>query len=104
MEGTVAVCGEIMHGKTSAIHHDALGVFRKNPDQFLAARYHSLVGTVDTLSSCLTVTAKTSKGLIMGACHKLFRVEGVQFHPESILSEHGYKLLHNFLVDNRAVV
>lgn len=76
MEGTVAVCGEIMHGKTSAIHHDALGVFREIPDQFQAVRYHSLVGTVDTLPSCLTVTAKTSNGLIMGVRHKSFRVEG----------------------------
>jgi anthranilate synthase/aminodeoxychorismate synthase-like glutamine amidotransferase len=65
----------------------------------------SLVGTVDTLPSCLTVTAKSSNGLIMGVCHKSFRVSrGVQFHPESILSEHGYELLHNSLVDNCVVV
>ena len=99
------MCGEIMHGKTSAIHHDALGVFREIPDQIQAVRYHSLVGTVDTLPSCLTVTAKTSNGLIMGVRHKSFRVSrGVQFHPESILSEHGYELLHNSLVDNCVVV
>jgi anthranilate/para-aminobenzoate synthase component II len=63
-------------GKTSAIHHDALGGFREIPDQFLAVRYHSLVGTVDTLPSCLTVTTKTSNGLIMGVRHKSFRVKG----------------------------
>ena len=86
-----------MHGKTSAIRHDGAGVFRGLPDPFTAIRYHSLAVERETLPGCLEVTAWTDDGEIMGLRHREWRVEGVQFHPESILSEHGHALLANFL-------
>ena len=95
--GTVDVAGEIMHGKTSLIHHDGKGVFQGLPNPFEAIRYHSLVVYPEGLPDFLEVTARTDKGLIMGLRHKELPVEGVQFHPESILTVVGHDLLRNFL-------
>ena len=86
-----------MHGKTSNIHHSNEGVFTGLPNPFLATRYHSLVVDRQQLPLCLKVTAKTVEGEIMGLRHREFPIEGVQFHPESILCRDGYKLLSNFL-------
>ena len=86
-----------MHGKTSPIHHCASGAFYGLPDPFTATRYHSLVMERDSLPETLEITAWTDDGEIMGVRHKSLPVEGVQFHPESILSEHGHALLKNFL-------
>jgi anthranilate synthase component 2 len=86
-----------MHGKTSAIHHDGRGVFRGLPDAFTATRYHSLAIERASLPGCLEVSAWSDDGEIMGVRHKELAVEGVQFHPESILTEHGHQLLKNFL-------
>jgi anthranilate synthase/aminodeoxychorismate synthase-like glutamine amidotransferase len=86
-----------MHGKTSAIAHDARGVFRDVPSPFSATRYHSLAVAVETVPSELEISASTDDGEIMGLRHRVFRVEGVQFHPESILTEHGKTILRNFL-------
>jgi anthranilate synthase component 2 len=86
-----------MHGKTSLIFHDGAGVFRGLPNPFTAIRYHSLVIERETLPDCLEITAWTEDGEIMGVRHKTLPIEGVQFHPESILTEHGHTLLGNFL-------
>jgi anthranilate synthase component 2 len=86
-----------MHGKLSRIHHTGNSVFRGLEDGFLATRYHSLVVDRATLPDMLEITAETEDGVIMGLAHKRFAVHGVQFHPESIASEHGHKLLRNFL-------
>ncbi len=86
-----------MHGKTSMIHHTGEGVFAGLPSPFEATRYHSLVIERESLPKCLAITAWTEDGEIMGVRHKEFAVEGVQFHPESILTEHGHALLANFL-------
>ncbi len=86
-----------VHGKTSRIMHDKRGIFQGLPQSFAATRYHSLVIQEESLPDCLEVTAKTDDGVIMAVSHKTLRVEGVQFHPESILSEHGHDLLKNFL-------
>lgn len=94
---TVDRAGEIRHGKTSLIHHDGKGVFRGLPDPFEAIRYHSLVIYTETLPVDLEVTAKTDNGLIMGVRHRRFPIEGVQFHPESIMTAVGKDLLKNFL-------
>lgn len=99
--GKVIRAKEVMHGKTSPIHHNAAGVFRNLAGPFTATRYHSLVVEQDSLPECLEVTAWTEADgqidEIMGLRHREFAVEGVQFHPESILSEHGHALLQNFL-------
>jgi len=86
-----------MHGKLSRIHHTGESVFRGLEDGFLATRYHSLVIDRATLPAALTITAETDDGVIMGVAHKTHPVHGVQFHPESIASEHGHALLKNFL-------
>jgi anthranilate synthase component 2 len=86
-----------MHGKTSLIQHEGAGVFRGLPQPFTATRYHSLVIERSSLPECLEVTAWTEDGEIMGVRHKTLAVEGVQFHPESILTEHGHQMLKNFL-------
>jgi anthranilate synthase component II len=86
-----------VHGKTSAIHHDGRTVYRGLPNPFPATRYHSLIIEPDGLPSCLEVTARTHEGTIMGVRHRDLVVEGVQFHPESILTEVGHDLLANFL-------
>jgi anthranilate synthase / indole-3-glycerol phosphate synthase / phosphoribosylanthranilate isomerase len=95
--GTVTGAGEIKHGKLSAIEHDGKGVFAGLPESFNACRYHSLAGTNDTLPADLEVTARSESGIIMGVRHRQYTVEGVQFHPESIATEHGKDLLRNFL-------
>ena len=86
-----------MHGKLSPVHHTNLGVFAGLPNPFTATRYHSLAIRRDTLPDCLEVTAWTDDGEIMGVRHKTLAVQGVQFHPESIMTEHGHALLDNFL-------
>jgi anthranilate synthase component 2 len=95
--GIVAQAKQIMHGKSSLIHHDQRGVFAGLPDPFSAIRYHSLVIRREHLPDCLEVTAWTDDGEIMGVRHKQFAVEGVQFHPESFMTEHGKEILRNFL-------
>jgi anthranilate synthase component II len=95
--GKVVRAPHPVHGKTSPIHHTSHGVFSGLPSPFNATRYHSLVVERATLPDCLKVTAKTEDGLIMGLEHKTLPLHGVQFHPESIASEHGHDLLRNFL-------
>ena len=95
--GKVIRAKEVMHGKTSAIEHTGAGVFRDLPSPYTVIRYHSLAIERESLPDCLEVTAWTADGEIMGVRHKDFQIEGVQFHPESILSEHGHALLKNFL-------
>jgi|TARA_B100001245_G_scaffold214942_2_gene181773 anthranilate synthase/aminodeoxychorismate synthase-like glutamine amidotransferase len=95
--GVVESAGEIMHGKTSMVHHDGKGVFKGLPNPFEAIRYHSLAVNRDNLPSILEVTAWTDNGIIMGLRHKTLPVEGIQFHPESIMTEVGHDLLRNFL-------
>jgi anthranilate synthase component 2 len=95
--GNVIRAKQVMHGKTSLIAHTGVGVFKDLPSPFTVIRYHSLAIERSSLPSCLEVTAWTDDGEIMGVRHKEFDIEGVQFHPESILSEHGHKLLQNFL-------
>ena len=100
--GNIIRAPRVMHGKTSQIHHNGQGVFEGLPNPFVATRYHSLVVDPDSLPDCLEVTAwtETEEGereAIMGLRHRELDVEGVQFHPESILSEHGHDLLNNFL-------
>jgi anthranilate synthase/aminodeoxychorismate synthase-like glutamine amidotransferase len=93
----VVHAGRVVHGKTSAIRHTGLGVFRGLPSPFLATRYHSLAIRRATLPACLEVTAESEDGEIMGVRHRELALEGVQFHPESFLTEHGHALLKNFL-------
>lgn len=100
--GKVVRCHEIVHGKMGTMHHAGKGVFRGLPSPFLATRYHSLVVERDSLPDCLEVTAWLDDGTIMGLRHKDRLIEGVQFHPESIASEHGHKLLRNFLDEAKA--
>ena len=104
--GKVVRAAQIMHGKTSPIHHTGKGVFAGLPNPFTATRYHSLVVEKDSLPKSLEMTAWTqnadgSVDEIMGLRHRTLAVEGVQFHPESILTEHGHELLRNFLVEQR---
>ena len=86
-----------MHGKLSEISHNGEGVFKGLPNPFSATRYHSLVVERDSLPDCLEVSAETDDGVIMGIAHRELPIHGVQFHPESIASEHGHALLRNFL-------
>ncbi len=95
--GNVVRAPYLMHGKTSAIHHDGREIFHALPQDFTATRYHSLIVRRESLPDELEISAETADGLIMGLRHKRFAVEGVQFHPESILTEVGRKLLGNFL-------
>ena len=88
---------ELMHGKTSLIHHTGEGVFNNLPNPFTATRYHSLVADEQTLPEALQITARTEDQQIMGVLHKTMLLEGVQFHPESIATEHGHEMLKNFL-------
>jgi len=87
----------VMHGKTSVIHHDRRGVFEGLPEHFKVMRYHSLAIDRATLPGCLEISAWTDDGEIMGVRHREFLIEGVQFHPESLASEHGHAMLRNFL-------
>ncbi len=95
--GKVVRCHEIVHGKMGTMHHSGQGMFRGLPSPFLATRYHSLIVDRATLPDCLEVTAWLDDGTIMGLRHKTLPIEGVQFHPESIASEHGHQMLRNFL-------
>ena len=95
--GKIVHAKQLMHGKTSPIFHKGVGMFRGLPNPFTATRYHSLVIERESLPDCLEITAWTEDGEIMGVRHKTLAVEGLQFHPESILTEHGHKLLENFL-------
>jgi len=95
--GDVVRAENLMHGKTSEIHHTGKGVFAGLPSPFTATRYHSLIVKRETLPDCLEITAETAEGEIMGLRHREYPVEGVQFHPESIMTEHGKTILRNFL-------
>lgn len=95
--GDVIRCHEIVHGKMGTMHHDGKGVFAGLPNPFQATRYHSLVVDRTTLPDCLEVRATLADGTIMGLQHRELPIQGVQFHPESIASEHGHALLQNFV-------
>ncbi|HXQ25364.1 MAG TPA: aminodeoxychorismate/anthranilate synthase component II [Candidatus Acidoferrales bacterium] len=95
--GNVIRAPQVMHGKTSAIHHDGKTIFRGLPQDFQATRYHSLIVERESLPEVLEISAETADGTIMGLRHKKFKVEGVQFHPESVLTDAGFKLLENFV-------
>ena len=95
--GRIVRSREVMHGKTSPVEHTSVGVFRGLPSPYTVTRYHSLAIERASLPDCLEVTAWTADGEIMGVRHREFAIEGVQFHPESILTEHGHALLKNFL-------
>jgi anthranilate synthase/aminodeoxychorismate synthase-like glutamine amidotransferase len=95
--GSVVRAGRLMHGKTSPIEHDGRTVFQGLPSPFQATRYHSLIVERRDLPACLEVSAETAQGEIMGLRHRDLPVEGVQFHPESILTEHGMQLIQNWL-------
>ncbi|MFL2784199.1 MAG: anthranilate synthase component II [Dehalococcoidia bacterium] len=96
--GIVGKAGEIMHGKTSLIHHDGEGVFSGIPSPFEAIRYHSLVVYKEDLPDELEVTAWTESGIVMGLRHKEYDIQGIQFHPESIMTQYGKEILGNFLI------
>jgi para-aminobenzoate synthetase component 2 len=95
--GDVIRAEKLMHGKTSSIFHGGKSVFKGLPSPFTATRYHSLIVKRETLPDCLEITAETEDGVIMGLRHKELEIHGVQFHPESILTEHGKQMLQNFL-------
>ncbi len=95
--GVVERAPEIMHGKTSMVHHDGKGLYEGLPNPFEAIRYHSLMVNPDTLPDFLEVTSRTEDGIVMGVRHKSLPVEGVQFHPESIMTKVGHDLLRNYL-------
>jgi len=98
--GNIVRAPALMHGKTSMIEHQSEGIFSELPSPFQATRYHSLVVDESTLPECFVVTARADDGQIMGIAHRDDPVVGVQFHPESILTQYGHKLLHNFLQQN----
>ena len=98
--GNIVRAPTLMHGKTSMIEHQGGGIFNELPSPFQATRYHSLVVEESTLPDCFAVTARADDGQIMGIAHREDPVVGVQFHPESILTQYGHKLLHNFLQQN----
>ena len=100
--GRVVRAKRVMHGKVSRVRHDGSGVFAHLPAEFIATRYHSLVVERDTLPDCLEVTAESEDGEIMGLRHRRFPVEGVQFHPEALLTEHGHRMLQNFIEGGRS--
>ncbi|MHB1415397.1 MAG: anthranilate synthase component II [Chloroflexota bacterium] len=100
--GRIVRAAELVHGKTSLIYHSDKGVLRTLPSPFEATRYHSLIVDRETLPDCLEVTAETTDGLIMGVRHRTHPIEGVQFHPESILTVVGKDLLRNFLNEGTA--
>ena len=100
--GKVVRADRLMHGKTSPIRHNGEGVFAGMPNDFRATRYHSLLVERDSLPDCLEVTAETAEGEIMGLKHKTLAIEGVQFHPESVLTENGRRILENFVAQRKA--
>lgn len=95
--GKVVRAKQVMHGKVSRVRHDGQGVFRQIENPFVATRYHSLVVERDSLPDCLEVTAQSEDGEIMGLRHRALPVEGVQFHPEALLTDHGHRMLKNFI-------
>jgi anthranilate synthase/aminodeoxychorismate synthase-like glutamine amidotransferase len=95
--GKIIRAPRLFHGKTSEIHHDRKGVFRELPEPFTATRYHSLIVERKSLPRELSITAETDDGIIMGVRHRRYKLEGVQFHPESVLTAFGKQLLQNFL-------
>ena len=95
---TVSRAPELLHGKTSTVHHNGTGVMSNLPTPFTATRYHSLAVERDTVPDVLEVTSETDSGIIMSLKHKSLPIEGVQFHPESVLTEHGHQMLANWLV------
>jgi anthranilate synthase/aminodeoxychorismate synthase-like glutamine amidotransferase len=95
--GKVVRAKRVMHGKVSRIRHDENGIFQEIPNDFVATRYHSLVVERGTLPACLAITAESEDGEIMGLRHRGLAVEGVQFHPEALLTEHGHRMLQNFI-------
>ena len=101
--GRVVRAPVVMHGKLSRVRHDGQTLFDGLPQDFTATRYHSLIVERETLPDCLEISAETADGIIMGLRHRDFAVEGVQFHPEAILTEHGHELLRNFLCVSASV-
>ena len=99
--GKVVRAKRVMHGKVSSIGHDGKGVFNGLPNRFTATRYHSLAVERRSLPACLDVTADAEDGEIMGLRHRTLPIEGVQFHPEALLTEHGHKMLENFIKGNQ---
>jgi len=97
--GKIIHAKQLMHGKVSPVSHHNMGMFRDLPNPVTCTRYHSLVIERETLPECLKITAWTEDGEIMGVRHKTLPIEGVQFHPESILTEHGHQMLQNFLTE-----
>ena len=95
--GEVVSAPRLMHGKTSPVRHQGTGVFADLPNPFEATRYHSLIVRRESVPACLAITAETAEGEVMGLQHREFPIHGVQFHPESILTDEGMKLLKNFL-------
>ena len=100
--GRVVRAARVMHGKLSRVRHRGAGVFARLPGEFSATRYHSLVVAREGLPDCLEVTAESEDGEIMGLRHREFAVEGVQFHPEALLTEHGHRMLQNFIEGGRS--
>ncbi|AOZ92791.1 aminodeoxychorismate/anthranilate synthase component II [Paenibacillus crassostreae] len=100
--GNVVRAERLMHGKTSPIHHHGTSVFEGLPSPFTATRYHSLLVERESLPDCLEITAETAEGEIMGLRHKEYAIEGVQFHPESIITDYGHQMLRNFLEQSTA--
>ena len=100
--GKVVRAKQVMHGKVSRIAHDGKGVFNSISQGFTATRYHSLVVERDSLPACLEISAESEDGEIMGLRHRKLAVEGVQFHPEALLTEHGHKMLENFIRGGRS--
>ena len=96
---TVSQAPELLHGKTSLVHHKAIGVLENVPSPFTATRYHSLALERSTLPNELQITSETESGVVMSVRHKSFPIEGVQFHPESVLTEHGHLMLANWLAE-----
>ncbi|WP_152395748.1 aminodeoxychorismate/anthranilate synthase component II [Paenibacillus guangzhouensis] len=95
--GNVIRAEKLMHGKTSEMHHNGEGLFEGLPSPFTATRYHSLIVERASLPDCLEITAETADGEIMGLRHREYAIVGLQFHPESIMTDHGHRMLHNFL-------
>lgn len=97
--GVVSRAPELLHGKTSQVHHKEVGVFTELPSPFTATRYHSLAVKRDSVPTDLQITGETESGIVMGLRHKTLPIEGVQFHPESVLTEHGHMMLANWLTE-----
>jgi para-aminobenzoate synthetase component 2 len=97
MQGKIGPAGQLIHGKSSQIYHDGKGIYEGISNPFPAGRYHSLIAFRDSMPDCLEISAQTESGQVMGVRHKKYPIEGVQFHPESILTDEGLKIIGNFL-------